>query len=213
MQTDPQPETYNYNTSRSKMVIPEYGRNIQSMVEHVLTLKDRTERNIAAQSIIKTMAHVQPGLKHHTDFQNILWVHLHIMSGYALDVDYPCELPSKQEIEQKPEKLNYPQTRLRYKTHGKLFFEFFNTVKDTKDPEEKKQALMYIANAMKRTYIERNREYLDDSKLFEHIAEVSKGEISFAPGTKLVYVAAPHVANRPTINSKNAKKKKMRRNL
>ena len=104
-------EDYDYNTNRPDMIIPEYGRNVQKMVEHAMSIEDRDERNKVANAIISVMGQLQPHLRDIADFKHKLWDHLFVISKFKLDVDSPYPLPDKEVLFEKPERMSYPKTK------------------------------------------------------------------------------------------------------
>ena len=108
-----------YNVNRKKLEIPEYGRNLQKMVDYALTIQDKEKRNTYAKIIIQTMSQVNPNCKEMADYKRTLWDHLHIMADYKLDVDCPYEKPTPEQQNQKPDKLNYKNSKIRFRPYGK----------------------------------------------------------------------------------------------
>ncbi len=108
-----------YNTSRNKLVIPEYGRNVQKMVEYAITLEDRQERNDLANQIVRIMAHMNVGAGNNGDYIHKIWDHLFIISDFHLDVDSPYPMPDKEKVESKPHPINYSDGRIRFRTYGR----------------------------------------------------------------------------------------------
>src|SRR6185295_9922075 len=97
-----------YNSTRNRLIIPEYGRNIQKMIEHAITIEDREERNRLAKAIVAVMGYLNPQLQNITDFKHKLWDHLFIISDFKLDVDSPYPLPEKEKLRAKPKRVAYP---------------------------------------------------------------------------------------------------------
>ena len=108
-----------YNTQLKKLVLPEYGRNIQQMVDHCVSIEDREERMRCAQAIIETMGNLFPELRDVEDFKHKLWDHLAIMSDFKLDIDYPCEIVKPESLESVPDKVDYNISPIRYRHYGK----------------------------------------------------------------------------------------------
>ena len=107
-----------YNTARSKMLLPEYGRNVQNMITHAMQIEDREERNRATQAIIEVMGELNPHLRDVDDYRHKLWTHLFIMSDFKLDVDSPYEIPERESLEEKPAAMEYPKSKIRYGHFG-----------------------------------------------------------------------------------------------
>jgi len=172
---------YDYNTTRKKLVIPEYGRNIQKMVNHVCTIEDRDERNRAAQAIINIMGNLNPHLRDISDFKHKLWDHLAIISDFKLDIDSPYETPEPSKLREKPHPIPYNQHHIRYKHYGKSLTMMIQKAAEMEDEEEKKYLVGLLANHMKKSYLTWNREVVDDMQILEDLKELSKGKISLAP--------------------------------
>lgn len=109
-----------YNTQRKSMPMPEYGRAVQDMVDHALTIEDRQERQRCANSIIGIMAGMFPSQKEQPDFQVKLWDHLAYMSDYRLDIDYPYEITRIDKDKQRPQMVAYPKGNIRFRHYGRM---------------------------------------------------------------------------------------------
>lgn len=166
-----------YNTRRPKLVIPEYGRNIQKMVEFALTIKDKEERNQVAHEIIDIMGQVNPHLRDVSDFKHKLWDHLHIISDFKLDVDSPYEPPSPEKIAERPERLDYRNNRIRYKHYGKILENLIKKATELEDGEEKEALVEIIINLMKKNYLNWNRDSVHDNMIVEDLKELSGGKL------------------------------------
>lgn len=167
-----------YNSERSKLIIPEYGRHLQKMVEHAVSIVDDKERNKEARAIIAVMGNMNPHLRDVPDFQHKLWDQLFIISDFKLDVESPFPKPSKELLEKRPEPMKYPQNFPKYRFYG-------NNIKRMIDEAVKmeegdlKEALVYaIANHMKKSYLNWNRETVDDDIIYGHLNELSGGKIN-----------------------------------
>lgn len=166
-----------YNSERPTLIIPEYGRHIQKLVNHCLALPTKEERNRMAQAIIDVMGNLQPHLRDVPDFKHKLWDQLHIMSDFNLDVDSPYQKPSKEEYQEKPERLAYPKLASKYRFYG-TNIETMIEVALTWEEGEMREALVFtIANHMKKCYLNWNKDTVDDAVIFEHLYELSDGKI------------------------------------
>ncbi len=172
-----------YNTSRSQLTLPEYGRNIQSMVEHIKTIEDREERNLAALAIINIMGNMNPHLRDINDFKHKLWDQLAIMSNFDLDIDSPYPTPTIETLTEKPARIPYKTTEMKFRNYGRII-EFF--IKEAKDyDEEQKEALLKIVGGhMKKTYFLWNNEHVSDESICDIIKQLTKGEIDLPPTFK-----------------------------
>lgn len=166
-----------YNTSRSKMSISEYGRNIQKMIEYTATIEDKEKRNRLAKAIINVMGQLNPHLRDVNDFKHKLWDHLFIMSDFKLEVDSPYPIPSRDILEVKPEKLSYPHKNIKYKHYGKNIELMIVKAIEMEESDEKNILIKMIANQMKKSYIAWNKESVTDETIFEHLEKLSNGKL------------------------------------
>jgi len=166
-----------YNSERSLMIIPEYGRHMQKLVNHCMALETKEERNTMAKAIIDVMGNLQPHLRDVPDFKHKLWDQLFIMSEFKLDADAPYTKPSQEELDEKPGALPYPKSASRYRYYGNNTQTMIN-VALTWEAGEKKDALVYtIANHMKKCYLNWNKDTVDDEIIFKHLLDLSDGEL------------------------------------
>ncbi|WP_158210321.1 DUF4290 domain-containing protein [Myroides phaeus] len=167
-----------YNTSKKALVIPEYGRHMQSLIDHVCKIEDREERNKAARYVISVMGSMNPHLRDVPDFQHKLWDQLFMMSKFELDVDSPFPIATQETIFSKPEKLAYPQNHPKYRFYGNNITYMINKAIAWEDGEMKDALIMVIANHMKKSYLSWNKETVKDEVIFEHLCELSNGKIN-----------------------------------
>lgn len=170
-----------YNTQQRRLPLPEYGRSVQRMVDHALTITDREERQRCAHTIINIMGGMFPQLRDMPDFKNKLWDHLAIMSGFQLDIDYPVEIVSQDSLDRKPSRVPYPSGKIRYRHYGRLVQEALRVVSESKDEEAIKYAARMIASQMKRDYLSWNKDSVEDSRIADDLCELSDGRIRLAP--------------------------------
>lgn len=167
-----------YNSQREKLLLPEFGRNIQSMVNYTITIPDRAERTRASRTIIQIMAQNTPSLnKDQEDFYHMLWDHLHVIAKFQLEVDSPYDKPTPEDLVKQPKKLNYPNKRIRYKHYGKNVEYFIEKAKKVTDPEKRDMFIEALANMMKKAYLSWNRDSVNDELIKDHLAEMSNGEL------------------------------------
>lgn len=167
-----------YNAERPHLIIPEYGRHLQKLIEQAVALEDRAERNKAAKYIITVMGSLNPHLRDVPDFQHKLWDQIFIMSDFKLDVDSPYPIPSKEMLEQKPERLAYPQNFPKYRFYGNNIKYMIDVANKWEDGEMKNALIMVIANHMKKSYLSWNKDTVKDDVIFEHLYELSGGKIN-----------------------------------
>jgi len=166
-----------YNSERPLMIIPEYGRHIQKLVNHCLALESKEERNTMAKAIVDVMGNLQPHLRDVPDFKHKLWDQLFIMSKFELDADSPYPKPSKEELQEKPESLAYPKSASRYRYYGNNIQTMINVALSWDDGDMKEALLYTIANHMKKCYLNWNKDTVDDAVIFKHLFDLSDGKI------------------------------------
>lgn len=176
---------YDYNTSRKHLVLPEYGRHIQKMVDMIMATPDKKERNRMAQALISVMGNLNPHLRDIHDFKHKLWDHLAIMSAFKLDIDYPYDIPQPETFKEKPRIVPYPQANIRYKHYGKILERMVREACEMEDGDEKNALISIIANHMKKSYLTWNREAVDDQVIVNDLMVLSKGKIKLDGSFKL----------------------------
>jgi len=172
---------YDYNTTRKKMTLPEYGRHVQKMADHVLTIEDKEERNRAARTLIGIMGSLNPQLKEFGDFKHKLWDHLTVLTNFSLDVDAPFDQPDPARFTEKPHTIEYNQNRIRYKHYGRSMELMVQATAALEPGEEKENLIKLLANHMKKLYLTWNREMVDDLQILGDLKELSKGKIDLSP--------------------------------
>mgnify|MGYP000524468199 CR=1 FL=1 len=171
--------TFDYNSTRKKLILSEYGRNVQNMVGFICDLPTKEERNQYAQVVIDLMGFLNPHLRDVADFKHKLWDHLHIISDFKIDVDSPYPKPLPEAIHFKPKPLNYPQQRIRYKHYGKTVEIMISRAKEMADPERKQQLVEAIANFMKMAYVTWNKDSVADETIIKDLKILSNNELKF----------------------------------
>lgn len=166
-----------YNAERSHLIIPEYGRHLQKLIDLATAIEDREERNNAAKYIIDVMGTLNPHLRDVLDFQHKLWDQLFIMSDFKLDVDSPYPIPTKEVLNQKPERLAYPQNFPKYRFYGNNIKFMIDVANKWEDGELKNALIIVIANHMKKSYLSWNKDTVEDFAIFNHLYELSDGKI------------------------------------
>jgi hypothetical protein len=192
--------TYDYNTRRDHLLLPEYGRNIQKMIEHLMTIEDRDERNKAARTVIGVMGNLNPHLRDVADFKHKLWDHLAVISDFKLDIDSPYETPTREMLNEKPNKIPYTQKNIRFKHYGHSIVLMIQKAAEMEDGEEKQDLVKMIAYHMKKSYLTWNREAVDDREIFEDLVTLSGNKLELSPDLTL-----PETRE---ILAKNVRKKK-----
>lgn len=174
-----------YNSARPNLKLPEYGRNVQKMVNHCMTIEDRDERNKVAKAIVGVMGQLMPQLRDTSDFAHKLWAHLFIISDFQLDVDSPYPIPTRESVLAKPERLPYPNKHIKYKHYGKAVEDLIAAAIKLESEEEKVALTESIANLMKRSYLNWNRDSVNDEVIFAHLERLSEGQLKCSEGFTL----------------------------
>ena len=166
-----------YNTNRTKLLMPEYGRNIQQMVEYCKSILSKEERNEVAKTIVEFMGQRNPHLRDEENYKHKLWDHLYILADYDLDVDAPYPFPTREELDQKPNRMNYPSFDNEYKFYGKSILQLIDKAIELEEGEEKEALIQVIANNMKKSYNVYNKEHVQDEVIFRHLKELSQDKL------------------------------------
>lgn len=170
-------EGLDYNTQREKLIMPEYGREVQSMIDYAVTLEDRDERQRCANAIVAIMERMFPQAAGTPDFEHKLWDHLAIMSGFRLDIDYPCDISQAGKIAEKPAPVEYPMKKIPVKHYGYMMFELFDKLKTMEDGPERDELIRVTANQMKRNLRQWSNGSADDEKVASDLAAYTGGRV------------------------------------
>lgn len=199
-----------YNTSQPRLIIPEYGRNIQKMIDFAVSVKNREERNKVAKSIIDVMGQLNPHLRDVTDFKHKLWDHLFIISDFKLDVDSPYPKPTPETFISKPDTVKYPSKNMRYGHYGNTVERLIAKAVEYKEGDEKKALVQSIANLMKRSYLTWNRDSVTDDVILKQLEELSKGKLKLDADFRFNNIDIPVRNNNNNYKKKNHRNDKQR---
>lgn len=205
-----------YNTTRSTLILPEYGRNVQNMIAHAKEISDRTERNRAALAIIEVMGQLNPHLRDVDDYRHKLWTHLFVMSDFELDVDSPYEMPQPETLREKPSKMDYPKSHIRYGHYGQYTEKILRQSMEMKNDEEKDFLKSVMGNFMKTQYLAHNNNTVENHVIANQMAELSKGTLVLENpddlvSTNAVLRALGKNANQHQKTNRKSKSKKKRK--
>lgn len=206
-----------YNTERGRIIISEYGRNMQEMIRHLMEIEDRQKRTEAAHFIITVMAQMNPQVKQSDDYIHKLWDHLFIISDYQLDVDSPFPPPQPLTESTKPHHVDYQNHSIQYGHYGYYMAKMIDIATASED-EEMRQALAHsIANQMKRNYLEWNGNVVNDQQIIDDLKAMSKGRLALPDDTKLNgtndILSKPVLSQKQGASGNGKKKKKKQSNL
>ena len=200
-------ENIQYNTERNKLIIPEYGRHLQKMVDHAIAIEDEAERNKVAKAIIDVMGNLNPHLRDVADFKHKLWDQLFIISDFKLDVDSPFDKPTREELAEKPERLPYPQNFPKYRFYGNNIKRMIDVALRWEEGDLKQALIVTIANHMKKCFLNWNKDTVDDAVIFKHLYELSDGgiditthDLELTDSSKLMSAKSRQNTNKPHSN-------------
>ncbi len=192
-----------YNTGRKKLLLPEYGRNIQKMVNHLLTIEDKEERNKQAKAVVAVMGNLNPHLRDISDFKHKLWDHIAIISDFKLDIDFPYDVPQRELLTDKPKTVPYHKGRIRFRHYGRVVEEMIAKACDFEEGEEKDLLILTLANHMKKVYLIWNKETVEDTLILNDLRTLAQGKLDVPEDLRLT--------DRKEILQKTKKKKNIRR--
>lgn len=193
-----------YNAERPQLIIPEYGRHLQKLIDQAVAIEDRDERNKLAKYIIQVMGSLNPHLRDVPDFQHKLWDQIFIMSDFRLDVDSPYPIPSREVLQLRPDPLGYPQKMPKYRFYGNNIKYMIDVANSWEEGEMKSALIKVIANHMKKSYLSWNKDTVTDAVIFEHLYELSDGRINLTQSTEeLVNTTDLMRTNKKTSNKTN----------
>ena len=187
-----------YNSTRSDLAIPEYGRTIQEMLDHLKSLADKEERNKCANAIVSIMGSVVPQEGDKEEVQKKLWGQLYLMANYDLDVDCPGETPTRESRTEPPARLDYPNAQSRLGHYGQMTRDLIEKAKTYEEGEEKAALVLTIANLMKRHYLTWNRATVENTLIAEQLKEMSDGALTLPEDVELVSSAEVLKSKRKT---------------
>jgi hypothetical protein len=198
---------FDYNSTRNKLILSEYGRNVQNMVKYIVELPTIEERNRYAQVVIDLMGFLNPHLRDVADFKHKLWDHLQIISNYQINVDAPYPPPEPEVLAAKPAPLRYPNQRIKYKHYGKTIELMMEKAKSIDEPARKQHMVQAIANFMKMAYVQWNKDSVADESIISDLKAMSNGELTLEENVNLNRVEyrtpPPNTNNRGRTNNQN----------
>lgn len=195
-----------YNTEREHLIIPEYGRHLQKMINHAKTRETKEERNRLAKAIIDVMGNLQPHLRDVPDFQHKLWDQLFIMADFDIDVDSPYDKPVKEVLQARPEPLKYPQNHPKYRFYGNNIKTMIDVAVTWEDGEMKEALVYTIANHMKKCFLNWNKDTVEDEVIYDHLFELSDGKINLRNSDEDLSDANSLMRSKSRQGNKNSKK-------
>ena len=208
----------NYNTTRAKLLMPEYGRHVQDMIEYVVNIPDRKKRNEQIQAVVSVMGTLNPQLRDVVDFRHKLWDHVQIISDFKIDIDSPYPLPSRESVQTKPDPIPLKKDKIRASCYGRNIQNMIDLIADREDDDVKKHMIRVIAYYMKQQYLIWNKDSVSEETIFEDIKMLSGGKLTvpadvhIGAGMADASTRKPHIPGnpqqpRPQQHNKKQKKK------
>lgn len=201
-----------YNTERVRLYIPEYGRNVQKMVEYLKTIEDRQKRNEQARAVIKVMEIINPAVKLQENFEHKLWDHLHIISGFSLDVDSPYPVPAPECLNEKPLPVPIEKRPVKATHYGRNIESIIELIAGTEDGDVKTEMIRSLAIYMRQQYLIWNKDSVTDQTIFQDIEKLSDGRIKVPEGLQLTRVDNAPNFSRPGMNQQKGNKNQRQKN-
>lgn len=196
-----------YNTQREKLILPEYGREIQKMVDYCMTLPDRKERLRCANTIVDTMERMNPQVRQNDSYRQRLWDQLALISDFKLDIDWPVDVSEARVIHDKPKPMEYPMSKIPVRHYGKMVFELLDKLKDMEHGPERDELIELTANQMKRDLVQWGHGLSDDEKVADDMARFTDGNVQL----DLNHFTFEKVDNRDFVNNNSNNKKRKRK--
>lgn len=204
-----------YNTQKTQLHLPEYGRIIQQLVERCKQLSTKEERSEMAMAIIDFMGQRNPQLRDEENYKHKLWDHLFILANYDLDVDSPYPFPTREQLAEKPKKMEYPKLQGDFKFYGKSILQLIEKAIELETGDEKEALIEVIANNMKKSYNVYNKEHVTDDVIFRHLKELSENRLDLTGIETLekskIYYTGNNRNNKGGNNSNNKNQPNKRR--
>ena len=186
-----------YNTQREKLILPEYGRYVQKMVEMVKAIPDREKRNEQIRAVVQVMAQLNPQVREMVDYKHKLWDHMQIMAGYDIDVDTPYPVPDRKELESKPQPIPLEKRPVKAACYGRNIENMISLIADREDDETKREMIRALALYMRQQYLIWNKDSVADATIFADIERLSEGRLKVPEGIELGAISADASFSRP----------------
>ncbi|NLD63076.1 MAG: DUF4290 domain-containing protein [Bacteroidales bacterium] len=177
--------SFDYNTQRKRMALPEYGRNVLKMIEHIKNIKDPEERSRAAKTVIQIMGNLNPNLKEVTDFKHKLWDHLMIIADFDLDVDSPYPAPDRKKLDEKPNRVPYHNGDIKYAHYGRIVPAMIEAAASMDDGDDKTYLTTLILNQMKKDYLTWNKGQVADEIIIRDLEVISGHSLTIPENYKI----------------------------
>ncbi len=201
-----------YNSTRQRLALPEYGRHIQNMVIHAVSIENKEERTKCAHTIIAIMGNLFPHLRDVNDFKHKLWDHLAIMSDFKLDIDYPYDIVEPSTLYRKPEKMPYQNGNMKFMHYGRMVEQLIEKAILLEDETERHQLINLIANHMKKSLMIWNKDSATDERILKDIRNLSAGRLNLGEGFKIAEFNENGYSLNNQVQNRNKKRKSLHKN-
>ncbi|MBR5104367.1 MAG: DUF4290 domain-containing protein [Bacteroidales bacterium] len=201
-----------YNTERVKLYIPEYGRNVQKMVDYLKTIEDRQKRNEQARAIVKVMEIINPAVHLQDNYEQKLWDHLHIISGFDLDVDSPYPAPAPESLHEKPMSVPAVRRPVKVAHYGRNIENFIDLIAGMEDGEQKTAMIRTLGTYMRQQYLIWNKDSVSDATILQDIERLSDFKIKVPEGLQLSRLDAGATYTRPGAQQQQKQGKRQKGN-
>ena len=189
-----------YNTQREKLILPEYGRHVQKMIEQVMAIPDKEKRSEQARAVVQVMSTLNPGIREFSDFKHKLWDHAHVISGFGLDIDSPFPAPEPSVINSRPDRIELPAKPIKAACYGRNIENMIDLIAGRPDDEVKKEMIRYLATYMRQQYLIWNKDNVAEETIFADIEKLSEGRLKVPEDVHLNALSHDAVFSRPGMN-------------
>lgn len=200
-----------YNTQREKLVLPEYGRHVQKMIEQVKAIEDREKRNEQARAVVQVMGTLNPQIRELNDYKRKLWDHAQVIADFGLDIDSPYPAPTKQQFDSRPEVIRRPDKPIKAACYGRNIENMIDLISGREDDDTKKEMIKMLAVYMRQQYLIWNKDNVAEETIFADIEKLSDGKLKVPEDVHLSAIAQNAVFNRPGMQN-NQQSRNFKRN-
>lgn len=201
-----------YNTQREKLILPEYGRNVQKMLQKVKEIKDRDKRSEQAAAVVQTMGILNPQIRELNDFKRKLWDHAYVVADFDLDIDAPYPAPTRQQFETRPNPLPVPKNPPKAACYGRNIENMIALIADREDDDMKKEMIRTLAIYMRQQYLIWNKDNVAEETIFADIEKLSEGKLKVPEDVHIGAVSNNEVYSRPGMGHQNQKRGNFKHN-
>ncbi len=188
-----------YNTQRDKLILPEYGRNVQKMIEQVKAIPDREKRNEQIRAVVQVMGILNPQMKETADYKQKLWDHMQMIAGFDIDIDSPYPVPEPKDFASKPEPIPIEKTPVKAACYGRNIENMINLIATREDDETKTEMIRMLALYMRQQYLIWNKDSVADETIFADMERLSQERLKVPEGMQLKALSSDANFSRPGI--------------